>query len=61
MPVISADNRELYFCRHYEDGGEDIFLSTWDKNQWTAAEPVDELNSSLKNEAPLTSRAMALN
>ena len=53
VPVISADNRELYFCRHYEDGGEDIFLSTWDKNQWTAAEPVDELNSSLKNEAPL--------
>ena len=25
VPVISADSRELYFCRHYEDGGEDIF------------------------------------
>ena len=43
--MISADNRELYFCRHYEDGREDIFLSTWDKNQWTAAEPVEELNT----------------
>lgn len=53
VPVVSADNRELYFCRHFEGGSEDIFLSTWDKNKWSGAEPVEELNNSVQNEAPL--------
>ena len=53
VPVISADNRELLFCRHFEEGGEDIYLSTRAQGRWTRAKSVEELNTDFGNEAPL--------
>ena len=53
VPVISADNRELLFCRHFEAGGEDIYRSTRAQGRWSQAKSVEELNTYFGNEAPL--------
>ena len=53
VPVISADNRELLFCRHFEEGGEDIYRSTRAQGRWSQAKSVEELNTYSGNEAPL--------
>ena len=53
VPVISADNRELLFCRHFEEGGEDIYRSMRAQGRWSQAKSVEELNTFFGNEAPL--------
>lgn len=40
MPVISGDDKLLYFCglnRQNNIGGEDIFVSAKKNNSWAAA------------------------
>jgi len=57
VPVISADNRELYFCRHPGLGSEydteNIYVSIRQQDSWGLAKPVSELNSPYSNDAPL--------
>ena len=56
-PVISADDKSLYFCgRNRTDniGGEDIFLSKKKNNEWQAASIVKELSLKKSNDAPLS-------
>lgn len=51
-PVISADNRTLYFCRRTTQ--EDVYVTHRDANgQWTPAEICRGLDSP-NNEAPMT-------
>jgi outer membrane protein OmpA-like peptidoglycan-associated protein len=50
-PVISADNRTLYFCRN--QGQEDVYVSRRnDKGEWSPAEVCRGLDSRV-NEAPV--------
>ena len=51
-PVLSADNRQLYFCRFETD--ENIYRSTWEQGEWQKAEPIAELNEGFGHQAPLT-------
>ena len=56
VPVISADGKTLLFCGQFRKdniGKEDIFISHWMDSTWSPAEPVRELCSVDKNEAPL--------
>lgn len=57
VPVISANDKLLYFCgRDRKDnlGGEDIFVSKKMKGIWTQAKIVTDLSSALDNDAPLS-------
>jgi outer membrane protein OmpA-like peptidoglycan-associated protein len=57
VPVISADDKLLYFCgrgRAENIGGEDIFVSKKTKTGWGNAKIVEDLSSSLVNDAPLS-------
>ncbi|HMQ47417.1 MAG TPA: OmpA family protein [Saprospiraceae bacterium] len=51
-PVISADNKSLYFCKN---GGnnEEIYFSQKENDAWTKPAAVEELNTDTYNEAPL--------
>jgi outer membrane protein OmpA-like peptidoglycan-associated protein len=52
-PVISADNKTLYFCRRTSQ--EDVYVSHRDgKGDWTPAEICRGLDSPNSNEAPMT-------
>lgn len=52
-PVISADNKTLYFCRRTNQ--EDVYVSHRnDKGEWGAAEICRGLDSPSNNEAPMT-------
>ena len=52
-PVISADNKTLYFCRRTNQ--EDVYVSHRDaKGEWTPAEICRGLDSPSSNEAPMT-------
>lgn len=56
VPVISADGKTMLFCgQHREDsiGREDIYISHMTDEGWSAAEPIRELCTAEKNEAPL--------
>ena len=55
-PVISADDKLLYFCgKHRTDniGGEDIFVSAKIDGGWAAPEIVPNLSTPNTNEAPV--------
>lgn len=55
-PVISADDKLLYFCgRDRKDniGGEDIFVSSKVNGRWGQAKLVTALSESSSNDAPL--------
>lgn len=55
-PVISADDKLLYFCgrdRIDNIGGEDIFVSQRKNGVWQAAEIIKELSLKKTNDAPL--------
>ncbi len=54
-PVISADGQRLYFCRYVQPrqfSSEDIYISHYQNDKWTAAVPVAELSSRTDNEFP---------
>ena len=56
-PVISADDKTLYFCGKNRDdniGGEDIFKATKKNGYWTDVKLVNGLSSSESNDAPLS-------
>ncbi len=56
MPVLSTDDSTLFFCgenRTDNIGGEDIYFSTFDKNEWKKPYLIRELSTSYSNEAPL--------
>lgn len=55
VPVMTADGSKLYFCgqdRYDNLGGEDIFVSEHDGFDWSYPELIDDLSSSMENEAP---------
>jgi len=57
VPVISADDKLLYFCgknRKDNIGGEDIFVSKKINGYWWPAKIVSDLSSSYSNDAPLS-------
>jgi outer membrane protein OmpA-like peptidoglycan-associated protein/Mg-chelatase subunit ChlD len=56
-PVISADDKLLYFCgKDRKDiiGGEDIFVSNYTNGHWGQANIVSDLSSQYSNDAPLS-------
>ncbi len=57
MPVISGDDKRLYFCglnRKDNIGGEDIFVSEKKNNNWNSAKIVSDISSVNSNDAPLS-------
>ena len=55
-PIISADNKSLYFCgkqRKDNIGGEDIYVAKNSSSGWSRAKLVKELSDSNTNNAPL--------
>lgn len=57
VPVISTDDKLLYFCgRDRKDniGGEDIFVSKKINGKWGDSKIVDNLSSIYQNDAPLS-------
>lgn len=57
MPVISNDDKLLYFCgRDREDnlGGEDIFVSKKTNDYWDTGHILSNLSSAETNDAPLS-------
>ncbi len=57
VPVISTDDKLLYFCgRNREDniGGEDIFVSAKTNGKWGESKIIENLSSEYGNEAPLS-------
>lgn len=53
-PVISADGRQLFFCREDRPDspmGEDIFVSKWLNTGWGKPQPVSALNT-MGHDAP---------
>lgn len=57
MPVITADDRFMYFCgqqRADNIGGEDIFVSENIDGEWQKAKLVSKLSSAFAHEAPLS-------
>ncbi len=57
MPVISGDDKLLYFCglnRQNNIGGEDIFVSAKKNNSWAAAKILSDISSINSNDAPLS-------
>lgn len=57
VPVISANDKQLYFCGQYRGdnlGGEDIFVSNRTKTGWSNAKLVEGLSSVFENDAPLS-------
>ena len=55
-PVISADDKQLFFCgrdRKNNIGGEDIFVSKKSGTNWGAATLVRDLSSAITNDAPM--------
>ena len=57
IPVISADDKSLFFCGKKRDdnsGGEDIFLSTRKNGIWSKSAIVNELSEYNSNDAPLS-------
>lgn len=56
-PVPSADNKYLYFCgrnRTDNKGGEDIFVSEFQNNQWSKPQIIEELSTPTENEAVIS-------
>lgn len=54
FPTITADGSQLYFTRHVTNNNflnEDIFVSTWNGNDWSAAVSLGENINTLSNEA----------
>ena len=61
-PVISADDKSLYFCgsgREDNIGGEDIFVSQKMDGVWQSAKVIKELSFKKSNDAPLSISADA--
>jgi outer membrane protein OmpA-like peptidoglycan-associated protein len=55
VPVISADDKLLYFCGRDRDdniGGEDIFVSKYKDGSWSKSELVSDLSNSSIHDAP---------
>lgn len=57
-PIITADNKYLYFCgKNRPDNigkSEDIFVSEWAGSQWEKPKMVQELSSPVTNEAVIS-------
>jgi len=56
-PVISANDKSLYFCgrdRSDNIGGEDIFVSQRKNGEWQPAQIIKELSFKKSNDAPLS-------
>jgi outer membrane protein OmpA-like peptidoglycan-associated protein len=56
-PIITADNKYLFFCGQNRPnciGGEDIFVSKWENNTWAKPEILKELSSPMTNEAVIS-------
>ena len=56
-PIITADNKYLYFCgknRPDNIGGEDIFVSEWRNGTWAKPSLVRELSTPMTNEAVIS-------
>jgi outer membrane protein OmpA-like peptidoglycan-associated protein len=56
-PVISADDKLLYFCgkdRADNIGGEDIFVSKVNNGNYSSAKIVPDLSSAISHDAPLS-------
>ena len=57
VPVITADDKYLYFCgrnRNDNIGGEDIFVSKKMNGNWSGAKVVSDLSFANSNDAPLS-------
>jgi len=57
VPVISADDKYLYFCgrdRNDNIGGEDIFVSKKINGNWSSPNIVSDLSFANSNDAPLS-------
>ena len=57
VPVISADNKYLFFCgrdRNDNIGGEDVFVSRRKGSSWKKAKLVSSISNSYANDAPLS-------
>lgn len=55
QPSISADGRTIYFSsdRPGGKGGTDIYVSTFDGTTWSAARPLDGINTAANETAPV--------
>lgn len=56
-PIMSADKKYLYFCgsnRNDNFGGEDIFVSEWENNEWGQPRIIEELSTPTANEAVIS-------
>lgn len=54
QPSVTSDGRTLYFVSDRPGkGGTDIYVSTWTGKQWSAAMPVDAINSSSDEMSPI--------
>ena len=53
-PTLSSDGRTLYFAsdRKSGRGGVDLYVSYLDNGRWTAATPVDDINTEFDEMAP---------
>lgn len=59
MPVLTADNKTMYFCGegradNLSVKGEDIFVSFFKNGSWSQGYLVTDLSTESKNEAPLS-------
>ncbi|MDD3860023.1 MAG: OmpA family protein [Bacteroidales bacterium] len=57
VPVISADDKQIYFCakdRKDNIGGEDIFVSKKTNGVWGPSKIVSELSAMFSNDAPIS-------
>ncbi len=57
IPVLTADNKTLYFCGENRDdnlGNEDIYVSHYKNGLWQKPEVVTDLSTMFGNEAPLS-------
>ncbi|MBI2794158.1 MAG: OmpA family protein [Ignavibacteria bacterium] len=54
QPSITSDGRTLYFVSDRPGkGGTDIYVSTWMGKQWSAARPLDAVNSASDEMSPI--------
>jgi len=55
-PVVTVDNKTMYFCgrnRKNNIGLEDIFISKQENNVWTEPKLINGINTPMAHEAPL--------
>lgn len=55
QPTLSADGRTLYFVsdRANGKGGTDVYVSQWNGSSWSAARPLDGVNTAANEMSPV--------